>query len=1827
MAEALLYRSYRTNVLRQSAPGDADPLICKRARGPGAVGRVDHERSVLRHLAGIAGIPGLADRQGRQILMLHDHGAPTPPRIRLPVGRLVKVARELADTLAAVHRAGVLHRDITPANLMISGSGRPVLIDFDLAVVVGDGPGGSAPPDEPLGTLGYLPPEQTGRLRLPVDRRSDLYGLGATLYALATGAAPFPGDDPLELVRDTLVRVPPFPTDPNPRIPRRLGEIIMRLLEKDPDRRYQSAEALAHDLRRFDAGPGSGWRLGERDFPAVLSGPAELVGRDGEIRLLDAALDQAQAGGGPAVLIAGPPGIGKSTLVAGLRPAITARGGWFVTGKYDQFRTGTGSGGIRRAVAAVAGLLLAEPEPEMATDRDRLTAALGPYAAAITTAVPEMTPLLGSADGSMSDDPGTASGRISTALVALLRTVAGRRPVVMAIDDLQWASGSSLRVLDAVISAGPIPGLLVVATYRDREVDDGHPLTPLAARWEREGLTTPPVRLGGLAPGSLAELVGAVLRMPPTSAAGLAELINQGSEGNPYASVELLNALRADGLLALTDDGWRWDADAVREFVTRHHVPELVAARIGQLPEQTRRTLTALACLGGDTRPALLATALHTPESVLVQHLATAVAGRMVLLERPGTATATVRFRHDLIQGAAHNDLTGERRDQLQLAMARRLATSEDAQQEAAEQYLAVAALLQQPREQQLAATLLHAAGRRATQLTNFQVADELFSCAATLAKKAGRHGERAGDAIAVDRHAALYCLGRLTDADNVYHDLVSRSPDLLTLSRATVTQINSLTQRGNNTAAIDLGLAVLRRLGIVPPRDLNRSIRTRIQRLYRWVAQLDAGTRADRDAETTDPRIVAAGRLINRLLAPTWQLNSAVLWDWLVLKAQELWERHGVCPPFVGTLGAVTGLTIGLRDDYRTGYLLNQHVIRVGEQHGYQAETAIARYMNVCLAAHWFEPLEDILDAARQVRDDLLAAGDVQVASMVANRLIAVLLDSTETLEAVGEELSPYLAFAERTGGHLATLIMTGYRQLILALQGRTAGPGSFATGGFDEVGYRSAISSFGAPRATYHANRAFAALLFDDRPALDEHSAAAIADGPFLRGYYVSVLARLTRALSLTSRIRAGEDDPAVAAELDSVRDWLARRADDCPRNFRALLRLVDAERAWTFGDLATAAQQFDAALNEVSGRPWHRALIAERAGLFHLDQGLQYLGRHLLAEARDGYHRWGAVGKVDALETAHPFLRTAAAPAAGPSGVQSDPSRHIDLMAILRVSQVLSSQTTVAGLQEQVGDLLSTMTGATDAHLVLQQRETSGWYVSSIAGEYRGGGATLLHDPAHHDERRLPMSAIRYVLRTGEPLLAVDATRDDRFARDPYLAGLELCALLVMPVPSHNVARAVLVLENRRQRGVFSTDRLETVRLIAGQLAVSLDNAILYDALESTVRARTADLAATNRRLADSERRIRSYFEHAAVGQVIHGTDDRIEVANPAFLTMVGTSAEKLAGSRLTDLFGPAERATHRRELGAVIADHRPVISRELSLQRAGQRPLPVHVTVSAVRDGDGRPDHLVSIFQDISARTAAEAARDDAHRLLAGRNRELEAANRLKADLIGMLGHEINNPLAMILGYIDLALAEHDLPAPLEDLLVKIHRSTRRVDTIVHEVLVLVSIDAGRLTALPQPIRVAEHIDAALAATATTTTIAVSCPPDLIAAIQPGHLDHILTNLISNAAKYGGGATAIIARPVPHTPTVTIQVHDQGPGVPPDFRTRLFDRFARAGTTAGTVPGTGLGLYIVRELARANGADITYHPAPGHGSIFELTLQAPATVPSAVAAAPS
>ena len=295
------------------------------------------------------------------------------------------------------------------------------------------------------------------------------------------------------------------------------------------------------------------------------------------------------------------------------------------------------------------------------------------------------------------------------------------------------------------------------------------------------------------------------------------------------------------------------------------------------------------------------------------------------------------------------------------------------------------------------------------------------------------------------------------------------------------------------------------------------------------------------------------------------------------------------------------------------------------------------------------------------------------------------------------------------------------------------------------------------------------------------------------------------------------------------------------------------LEAERAWALGDFHAAALAFDTACHDATQRqrPWHRALIAERSARFFLAHGLDHAGYGLLAQARGEYATWGAAAKGGQLDWAYPTLGghedTAAAPSTGKP--DNKPQRRstlttgtVDLLGILSASQALSSETSIERLHARVVEVLGAMTGATGVHLLLWNEDRQGWQQPAPGGGIPAGG------PGR--ERAVPMSVLRYVQRTGEALVVVDATRDERFNRDPYFTDLDCCSLLALPIQSRDTLRAVLLMENRLLRHAFNTDRLDAATLIAGQLAVSLDNAQLYAELSAS-RARIVTTADHTRR----------------------------------------------------------------------------------------------------------------------------------------------------------------------------------------------------------------------------------------------------------------------------------------------------------------------------------------------------------------------------------------
>src|ERR1700756_4318140 len=426
----VVHSSGRTRITRLFLPGRT--VIRKEPLGPDAEGRVRHEVVMLERLSGVAGVAQLADAPRYPgSVVLEDAGEANLAGMArpLPADKLAGLGLGLARAVAGMHERGVIHRDITPANIVVADHGIPCLVDFALASSFAEIRPEFTHHAEITGTLAYLAPEATGRTGRPVDQRADLYALGAVLYELATGQPPFGTGDPLRLIHDHLARAPVPPAQANPAIPGPLSAIIMHLLEKEPDNRYQTADGLVSDLERVrhaQADPAAAvFRAGEHDVPVRLLQPSRLVGRDAEVAALEAAFADALAGECRGVLVAGAPGVGKTALIDQLRPVVTGGDGWFVAGKFDAYRRDLEFDAANQAFRALGRLLLAEPEEELAQLRERIVAAVGPNAGLLTAVLPEFAALLETPPEA--GDPLTAQTRLQRAAAAAVRAVASRK--------------------------------------------------------------------------------------------------------------------------------------------------------------------------------------------------------------------------------------------------------------------------------------------------------------------------------------------------------------------------------------------------------------------------------------------------------------------------------------------------------------------------------------------------------------------------------------------------------------------------------------------------------------------------------------------------------------------------------------------------------------------------------------------------------------------------------------------------------------------------------------------------------------------------------------------------------------------------------------------------------------------------------------------------------------------------------------------------------------------------------------------------------------------------------------------------------------------------------------------------------------------------------------------------------------------------------------------------------------------------------------------------------------------------------------------------------
>ena len=1458
---------------------DAERVFCRRNRdgdnaaavlavlpatehpAPAVLDRLAHEYELRDELdAAWAAKPlELVRERGQATLLLQDPGGeplsrligpPMAPEVLGLEGSglelFLRLAVALSNAIGRLHGRGLVHRDIKPSHVLVNVStGQAWLTGFGMASRLPRERRSPAPPEFLEGTLAYMAPEQTGRMNRSIDSRSDLYSLGVTLYQMLTGSLPFTASDPMEWVHCHVAKHPIPPNERRQNVPASVSAIIMKLLAKAPEDRYQTAAGLEHDLLRcLGEVPGQidAFPLGERDVPDRLLIPEKLYGRERETETLLASFDRSIKGGAPElVLVSGYSGVGKSAVVNELHKLLVPARGLFASGKFDQYKRDIPYSTLAQASQSLIRPLLGSSDSELAGWREAFREALGPNGRLITDLVPELKLIVGDQPPVPELPPHDAQRRFQLVFRRFLAVFARpEHPLALFLDDLQWLDQATLDLLEHLLTQPDVRHLMLIGAYRDNEVNSAHPLIRKLEAIREAGAVVHEIILAPLAPEDLARLMGDALHCEPERVAALAKLIHEKTAGNPFFAIQLIFVLVEEGLLRF-DHGearWSWDLNGVSAKGFADNVVDLMVGKLNRLPVETQHALQNLACLGNSAEFALLEMASEQSSEDMHGQLFEAIrAGFIFRSEHAYT------FLHDRVQEAAYSLIPEQARAEAHLRIGRRLATRippeqrEEAIFEIVNQLNRGAPRIVSLDEREEVAELNLIAGKRAKASSAYASAlTYLTAGAALLREDAWQRRQELAFALELDSADCELWTGALPSADGRLAALAARARDTVQRMAVASRRVDLYTMLGASDRAVAVGLEFLRYVGIDwPAHATEMEARREYERIW---SQL--GSRAIEDLidlpPMQDPESLATLDVLTALGPPALYTDGN-LYALTCCRAVNLSLERGnsdASPAHYASVGLMAGDRFG---DCAAGYRLARMACDLTERHELK-RFAGKTYSVFSLVVPWTRPVRERIDPARRSFRLANEQGDPTYAAYACWNLTSSLLTAGDPLEQVEHEFERGLALARTLRfGFVADMISTPFA-LVRMLRGETEKFGVLDDGRFTERSFEERLTGQAAlalPEGFYWIRKLQARFFGGDYASAIE--AAQQAERWFATSASLSIFLseraeyHLYAALSCAACCepvgadRYAEHRAALAAHHAQLRAWAA----SCPENFENRVALVGAEIARIEGRELDAERLYEQAIGSAraNGFVQNEALGYELAARFYAARGFKQIAQLYLRSARCGYLSWGAVGKVRQLDGTHPDLRQEG-PLSGSTGTIGTPVEQLDLATVIKVSQAVSGEIALESLIDTLMHTAMEQAGAERALLIMPRGQEARIEAEAVTS---GDIVTVRLVNEIVTGRVLPESVLHYVLRTRQSVILDDAAADSPYGADRYIRERQARSILCLPLLNQAKLIGVLYLENNLTPRVFAPTRISVLKLLASQAAIALENARLY------------------------------------------------------------------------------------------------------------------------------------------------------------------------------------------------------------------------------------------------------------------------------------------------------------------------------------------------------------------------------------------------------------
>lgn len=1490
-----LHTGAKTAVFRGVRESDGRRVILKSSRMANQCGTALRQEFEVLELLAEAGVDGitralaLEEFSAAPVLVLEDFGQRPLDRDLTPEGmpldRFLPLAGEMSRILEQVHRCGVIHKNIKPSNFFRDPVTRRVALgDFGIAARLSRDTNFTPSLLLLEGSLPYMSPEQTGRMNRAIDYRSDYYSLGVTFYELLTGRLPFDGEDPIELVHSHIAREPRPPHEINPRVSPALSGLVLKLLAKTAEHRYQSGRGLRADLERcgrerivdrID--------LGRDDVAETFHLPQKLYGRELQVEDLLESFQRVSRGAVELVWVSGGAGMGKSALVGEVQRPITAGHGHFIAGKFDQFQHEIAYSAVIKAFTDLVRQQLTQRASVLEVWKLNLLRALGPNGRVLTELVPEMELILGRQPPVPDLGLTESEARFTLVFREFVRACTGpEQPLVVFLDDLQWADSASLRLIKLLLTAPGMRHLLLVGAYRDDEIAGDSPLAAVIEELHDGAVRTHAIVLPPLELSHVNNLVAETLHLAPSDTLPLAELIFAKTQGNPFFVNEFFRGLYLEKLVDFSPVAgrWNWNLEQIRRMEITDNVVELMAERIQRLPRDTQRALELAACAGNQFELKTLCDVAVQSPAKIAEDLRPALdeglilqlddgyrqAGAMGSEEtRESPPRARLKFAHDRIHQAAYGRLNAPEQQEWHRQIGRRLLKGNGPEQERERIFeivnhlnLGLATMDDAPERREVA-RLNCLAGCKARAAAAYGPARSHFETGLRLL---GGQKWEADYALAYALTLELMQIGFL-QADYPLMDacgaeILAHGQSVLDRIAVLETRILAQSRKMDYTAAVATGLEALVALGApLPSRPGPHHIVTELI-ATRWLLSGKTPAQLLQLPVLTQAHTLVTMRILMSVSSAAY-FASPNLFPIIVFRMVRISVREGNAAISAFAYVCYGLILCGVLGDYDRGHRYGMLALALLERFQARELKAKVFFLFNVFVRHWKEDLRGSLEPFLEGARSGLETGDVEFHSYCLYFHGCFSLFTGEPLAALGRTLARHHEALIPLKADKAELLFGLIRDVVATL---AAPDGERATGPTPSFDPHRAVEVWERAQdhtalSYYHSFRTMLLYLADDYAGalrevreIGKHSQSVMGQVfvPLFKFYEsLSLLALLPDApLQTRWRIRY-----QLARNQRAFKRW----SSFAPGNHRHRYELIEAGRARVAGRTLAAMHWFSRSICSArEARLIHEeALACELAGRFHYAEGREDLGTAHLARARRLYTAWGAGSRVSRLDGAFPGLIQEGSIAderdrgvTGPGRGRFDDtslSTHsavLDLASVLKSSQALSGEIVIGKLVGKFVELMVENAGAQRGLLILKHN-----HQLRVEAEGTTRGVSVLQAVPLDSFAAVPQSLVNYVARTRESVVLDDATRDSLFANDPYMVQTQVKSALCLPIIHQGKLAGLVYMENNLVGNVFTSHRLEVLQMLSAQAAISLENAVLYHSLEQKVTERTKDL----------------------------------------------------------------------------------------------------------------------------------------------------------------------------------------------------------------------------------------------------------------------------------------------------------------------------------------------------------------------------------------------